>query len=163
MGRQILVALENPDRIDHFLPYMDQVAQEDTKLVLLVYHQDGESTLLLDQLRTLHTGFLPEPVFKNSSITAHRRQAAEQRIFPACQALRQRGVEIAVKLYSTPVRKVINEYVRKSDVEMVIMHPARGARRSRTLLRRLSSSFHNFRSQDFDGVLLIHPSGTVKA
>jgi len=161
MARQILVALENPDRIEHFLPYIDQVIQSHTKLVLLVRYDDSDSRPLMDELRTFHSGFFPGPVFNRISTErlAHRLHAAEQRIFPACRSLSQRGVEIAVRLYAAPVRKVVKQYLRKEDFQMVIMHPPR----ARRLLAKLSSVFRSFRSHDLDGVLLIHPSRTLKA
>lgn len=159
MGRQILVALENPDRIEQFLPYVDQVAQANTKLLFLVHHDDRDSNPLMDELRTFHTGYLPAPVFGRTSTAIARQRAAEQRIFPACKALTLRGVEIAIRLYAAPVRTVISHYLRKEDFQMVIMHP----RQPRTLLSKLSSALRKLRAHDLDGVLFIHPSRTLKA
>lgn len=164
MDRLILVPLKQAGDIEQVLHYLDCLTRPCTKLVFLVPGEREGIRRFSDHVRIFYTGSLPQPILSNVLRTkqADRLLAAEQRLLPACESLKSRGVEIGVKLYSASYRKNINEDGQSEHASVLIVRSRYGNWTGRLLLKLLSI-FHIFRSPDFHSVLLVHPSRRMKA
>jgi hypothetical protein len=56
---KIIVPLRGSDRIEQFLPYIEQVAQQGMKVVFLVHFGVSHFKELTDQLLAIHMGIQP--------------------------------------------------------------------------------------------------------
>jgi hypothetical protein len=155
---QIIVPLRGSDRIEQFLPHIVQVVQPGMHIVFLVNFGTSRFKELTDSLLAIHTGI--QPVFlpgqSESGIVENARRSAQERAFAACQSLRQRGVTVAVNVYSGRLRRVLNDYLEKEDVYLVMMRP--NLDRVAAYLGKIGSAFRSFKPATVPPVLLLHPS-----
>jgi hypothetical protein len=163
MAGQILVPLRGSDRIEQFLPYIEQVAQPGLKVVFLVHCGLSSFKELTDQLLAIHTGIRPDLLPGQSSekgVAEYTRRSAQQRVLSACEVLRNRGVTVDVNVYAGRLRRVVREYLEKEDVHLVIMRP--NIERLTACLRRIGSLLRFFKPATVPPVLLLHPSNIVE-
>lgn len=90
-------------------------------------------------------------------LVRHRLRSTEEQIFPACAALRARGMDIMVCVFAGPLRKAVRYYALKEEVHLVMMRVEGGNWFTRTL-RHVVSHLARFRAQTLPPVLLFHPS-----
>ncbi len=159
MAGQILVPLKKHDRIEEILPYLEKIAQSGMRVVFLMHYP---MTGGFDWLQ--YQGGMGEPVEgatlaankRDSSEEERERQLAEHRLFLAQEALRKKGVEIIVDVYTGSLRRVIEDYKAGGDVHWIMMRTARGNPIMR-LLGRKDPFFGIFKRSSFSPVLLLHP------
>jgi hypothetical protein len=81
---------------------------------------------------------------------------AEKEAFPGLDALRERGVKVALDIYAGPLRKVVKQYALRGDIDLVMI-----AARGRSWIGRLLQNclfFFNFsRVSKSTSVLLLRP------
>jgi nucleotide-binding universal stress UspA family protein len=160
MDGQLLVPLRGSDRIEQFLPYIEQIARPGVKVVFLVHLGTGRFQEIFDQLVAIHTGSAPALLsVRNADPESLNRRSRliREKILLRCEALRKRGVEISVGLFAGSLRTAVREFAQKENVQLVIM---RGATRNwlARILRKVGSVLHFFRPQTLPPVLLFHPS-----
>jgi hypothetical protein len=155
---QIIVPLRGSDRIGQFLPYIVQVAQPGMKIVFLVNFGMSRFKELTDPLLAIHTGIQPAflPGQSEEGIVEDARRSAQQRVFFACQTLREKGVAVDVNIYSGRLRRVLKDYLEKEDVYLVMMRP--NLDRVAAYLGKIGSAFRSFKPATVPPVLLLHPS-----
>ncbi len=160
MDESILVPLRSSDRVEQFLPYIEQVVKPGMKIVFLVpYGSDGFAPLL-DKLLVLQTGIDPEHLpgrSKPQDLLEERQHVAMADLLPACAGLRTSGIDIGVNVYVGRLRDVVQGEMQKGNVHLVMMRLG-----SENLLTRLLykiGAFARFLSSPtFPPVLLLHPS-----
>jgi hypothetical protein len=157
MAGQILVPLKKDVRIEEILPYLEKIAQSGMKVVFLIRYP---TTGGFDWLR--YDGGMGEPV-EGATLAANKRdsseeerQLAEHRVFLAQEALRKRGVEIIVDVYTGSLRRVIEDYKASGDVHWIMMRTGRGNPIMR-LLGWKDPFLGMFKRSSFSPVLLLHP------
>jgi hypothetical protein len=158
MAGQILVPLSGSDRIELFLPYIEQIAQPEMKVIFLVHLGVSHFKELTDQLLAIHTGIQPAllPGQSEERIVEDARHSAQQRVLFACQALREKGITVDVNIYARRLRRVVREYLEKEDVYLVMMRP--NLDRVTAYLGKIGSVFRFFKPATVPPVLLLHPS-----
>jgi hypothetical protein len=162
LTEQILVPLRRHDRVEEFLPYVEDIARPGMTVVFLVYLGRSGLKELTDQLLAIQTG-CPELLPAMSSaeeIVGNRRRLAEAQITAACLALRNRGVRIEVNVYAGRLQRIIDEYLQKQDVQFIMMRPS-GSRMMR-FLRNHGSMSRFVKLSPVPPVLLLHSSNTAQ-
>jgi hypothetical protein len=164
MPGQIIVPLRGSDRIEQFLPYIEQVAQPGMKVVFLVHVGVSRFKELTDQLLAIHTGIQPAFLPGQSSAEAvveDTRRSARQGVLSASEVLRNRGVTVDVNVYAGRLRRVVKEYLEKEEVHLVMMRPA--GNRLMGYLRKISRVPSFVKPPTVPPVLLLHPSNTAES
>src|SRR5262245_693025 len=113
MAGQILLPLRRSDRIELFLPYVEQMTNRETRVVFLVQVGLRGAKELTGQLLDIHTGIRSAyPPVRNCDEDAmeNRTRSAEQKINIACQSLRERGVKLEVHGYGGPLPRIVRQY-----------------------------------------------------
>ena len=160
---QILVPLRRHDRVEEFLPYVEDIAKPGMTLVFLVYLGRSGFKELTDQLLAVHTGIQPEllpATIAEGEVLENRRRSAEAQISAACRALRNRSAKIEVNVYAGRLQRIIEAYLQKQDVQFIIMRPA--ASRVMRYLRNCVSMSRFIKLSPVPPVLLVHPSNTAQ-
>ncbi len=159
MAEKILVPLRKGDRIDEVIPYLEKVAQTDTLVVFLIHHREC-AFRWLEAYCGIMEGGLDNALMLRRMIESYsiktRRQLAEQKVFQTCQALHRLGVKTAVELYSGGVKKILNGYVSKGDVDLVIMRPKTEFQIIRAIKKALAR-WSGLERPSVPPVLLLHP------
>src|SRR5262245_61088888 len=156
---QILVPLRTSDRIELFLPYVEQISQPGMRVVFLVELGQSGFTELTGQLLTIHTGVrstdLPGRICEEDA-AENKRRSAEQQVHAACQSLRERGVKLEIHYYGGPLQTVVQQYLESQNVRLVIMRPS--ANWMTDVLRKIGSFFRFLKPPVAAPVLLLHPT-----
>jgi hypothetical protein len=156
---QILVPLRRSDRIELFLPYVEQISQPGMRVVFLVQLGRSGFRELSGQLFDIHSGirsaYLPERSCDVDAVENGRR-SAEQQVNAACQSLRERGVQLEIHSYAGPLQRVVQQYLENQNVQLVMMRP--NANWVADLLRKIGSVFRFLKSPVAPPVLLLHPT-----
>jgi hypothetical protein len=163
MAREILVALKSEDRLSQMIPYIEKIAQSGMRVVFLLRFSPQPAFTASQhdsiELRSFE-GALEETRFTKENgcgtSVAEQRLSAEHKVFLALEALRKRGVEITVDVYTGSLRRAMKRYTCKGDVHLIVM------RRRRELVMdcidKAFPAFGLFKHATFTPVLLLHPT-----
>ena len=162
MNRQVLVPLKGRDRIEEFLPYVEDIAQPDTKIVFLIHFGTRHYKELAGQLLAFQTG---PPVNSSLNCTAPQdrddgESTVERQIQIASEELRSRGVKIEVKFCTGSLRKMVQEYMQSDPVPLVMM--SRGRNRFLSWLNEICLSLRVAKPSPAMPVLLLHPGKVAR-
>lgn len=163
MAGQIIIPLSGSDRLEEVLPYLERVAQPEMKAVFLIHVGLSHFEEIANQLLTIDTGLGSGFLLGRNNgdeLVKQQIRLAEEKIFPACAALRARGMEIRVSVFAGSVRKAVRDYALKEEVHLVMMRVEGGNWFTRTL-RHVVSHLARFRAQTLPPVLLFHPSSII--
>jgi hypothetical protein len=158
MRCQILVPIKGRDHIEEFLPYLEDMARPDTKIVFLVHLDVDRFSELTGQLLTIQSakrGDLASP-FAAPHDRDEPQSNLTQRLEHARRELRDHGVQIEVKFYSGRLRPVLRQYNESEATSLVIMRPA--INRARRWLRCLIATLGIARPPSAMPVSLCHPA-----
>jgi hypothetical protein len=163
MAGQILVPLSGSDRIEQFLPYVEQIAQPGMTVVFLVHLGLSRFKELTDQLLAIHTGI--QPAFlpgqrSEQAVVEDARRSNQQRVLSACVALRKKGVTVDVNIYAGRLRRIVKDYLEKEDIHLVMMRP--NLDRMAGYLCKIGSVYRSFKPATVPRVLLLHPGNIVE-
>ena len=143
MTGQILVPLRRGDSIEDVVPYLEQIARPGCKVTLLIHY----SVEGLDWFQSKPT----------TSVIKEQKLVGEKNTFLALEPLRERGVTVALDIYAGPLRKVVTQYTRRGDIDLVMI-----AAGSRSWIGRLFQNcllFLNFSCvSKCSSVLLLRPN-----
>ncbi|HXV79586.1 MAG TPA: hypothetical protein VEG60_06880 [Candidatus Binatia bacterium] len=160
---QIIVPLRGSDRVELFLPYVEQIIQPEMKVVFLVPLRLSRIRELTGQLLAIHAGirpaYLPEGICEED-IVKNRKESAEQQLNSACFGLRERGVKFEVQVYGGPLQRIVLDYLKKESVHLIMMRPSRS--RVMGVLHRLGSIFRLLKPPVVSPVILLHPSAVAE-
>lgn len=112
MAGRILVAVRRSDRLEHVLPYLETIAQPHTKVVFLVHYAAGLERYL--DTRFSATGGENEP-------KREWRRLPEEEISLNRTGPFRLGAQIETYLYAGGFRKAVSEYIRKEDVQVIVV------------------------------------------
>jgi hypothetical protein len=122
MAGQILVSLSSHARIEGIISQIEQMAKPGTKVTFLTRYP-------VDSWAWLRDHWINSESPKDAMLAGRRvletysyaaqRQLAEQMVLSARNTLSKMGVEIAVDVYTGPIRTVVETYTRKGDVQLV--------------------------------------------
>jgi hypothetical protein len=157
MAGQIIVLLRGSDRVELFLPYVEQIAQPGMKVVFLVpLGLRGFKELIGQLVATgIRAACLPERICKED-VVEHRRLSAEQQVDSACPELRARGVKFEVHVCGGPLQRIVEDYLKKENVHLIMLRPSHSW--IAEYLRKLGWVFRFLKPPVVPPVLLLHPS-----
>jgi hypothetical protein len=159
MAAKILVPLTKGDRIEEIIPYLEKVAQTDTRVVFLIHHQESGFKWLQAYCGVMECG-LDKALMLRKMIESYsvktRRQLAAQKVFQTCQSLHQLGVKTAVELYSGSTQRILNGYARNGNADLVIMRPRAEFQITRAI-KKAFARWTGFQRPSIPPVLLLHP------
>ena len=163
MAGQILVPLRGSDQIEQFLPYIERVAQPGMRVVFLFHFGFSGFKELTDQLLAIHTGIRPAFLPGKSSVdmVENKRRSVERKLLPACELLQHRGIRIDVNVCAGRLQTVVQEYLKKEEVHLVMMRPA--GNRLMGYLRKISRIPGFVKPPTVPPVLLLHPSNIAES
>ncbi len=164
MNQQILIPLNGSESVEELIPYLEDLSRPTTKIVFFVPCHFMGFKLLIDQLLPVYAGIrydlLPDKA-SEQELLQEQSEIAKQRIMPACEKLRKRGVEIEISIYFGPLRRVMRQYIQKQDVQL-IMIPQRSNRFLYRLARKLYSIGLLINAPARPPVLLIQPTHAIQ-
>jgi hypothetical protein len=159
MAEKILVPLGKRDRIDEVIPYLEKVAQTDTRIIFLIRHPVNGFKWLQAYCGimqcSLDNALMLRKMMESYSVKT-RRRLTEQKVFQTCQALHRLTVKTVVEVYSGNLKNTLNGYLRSGDIELVIMRP-RIELRTTTWIKKIFARWSGFKRPSVPPVLLLHP------
>jgi hypothetical protein len=158
MNKKILVPLEQYDRSDELIPYIENVAWPGMKVVFLVrYLVDG-------------VGWRKEEYGMRAALEAKKLvnyyswegnlEKAKKQVASACEALRAKGIETAVDVYAGSLKKAMRSHTLNGDVHLIMTRAGIGDWIAR-LFDGTTSVFKWFKRPSSLPVLLINPRTLV--
>lgn len=124
MTGEILVPLRRNDRIEQIVPYLEDVARPGMRVVFLIRYPVDGFRWLLNYVAVMETGnqasFAARKVMEQQNLE-EQKEAAKRRLSSACEALRKRGVEIAVEVHARPLRLVVGLYATNGDLHCIVI------------------------------------------
>ncbi|HXG50361.1 MAG TPA: hypothetical protein VNN77_03025 [candidate division Zixibacteria bacterium] len=157
MAERILVPLTSYDRVDDLIPYLQNVARPGAKVIFLVPSATAAWRYAIDHWIAAESPrsarLEAEEIFNRYSWDKQRAEA-DQRLSTASEALRKRGVEAAVEIYSGALKKTISRYMADREPELIVMRdsmkpPVFGR------LRGVGPWLRSLRRADFPSMLLL--------
>jgi hypothetical protein len=158
MGKKILVPLGQYDRSEEIIPYIEKVARPGMKVVFLVrYPVDG--FVWAKEEYGMRAALKAKELVNYYSWESNLQNARKQ-VAPACEALRAKGIEGAVEVYTGSLKKAVWSHMLSGDVHLIITRAGIGDWVAR-LFDGTSSIFKWFKRPSFSPVMLINPRTLV--
>ena len=154
MAEKILVPMKQNDRVEEFVPYIENVARAGMKVVFMVPYPVGGLTW-------------PTEEFGRKAILAGKRlasyytwdanlQKAKDRISAALEVLSAKGIDVAVDLYGGSMRSAVENSAAKGDVHLILARSRMDNWIGR-LLGGTVSAFCSLKRSSVSPVMLINP------
>jgi hypothetical protein len=154
MSEPILISLKKGDRVEDFVPYIENVARPGTKVVFLIrnsiesWHHLKDYWITADSAREAMVA--GQEIISKYSWEA-QREWADRKISTARYALQNRGIEVAFEIYRGSLREVIKNYTSGGGVHLIMMRAGIKAR----LLHSIRPWLGSLRRSNFSPVLLL--------
>jgi hypothetical protein len=156
MSQQVLVPIKGHDNIEEILPYLEDIARPDMKIVFLVHFGANRFAELAGQLLEIQSG-MPANF---SSDTGVPQANLTRRIERASRELSDRGVQIEVKFYSGRLRPLLRQYSEVEGSNLVIMRPGRN--RTWRWVQNLFAALRLTKPSPAMPVVLCHPDNIAR-
>jgi hypothetical protein len=154
MNKKILVPLGQYDRSEQMIPYIENVARPGMKVVFLVrYPVDG--FIWAKEEYGLRAALEAKKLVSYYSWEGNLETAKKQ-VAPASEALRAKGVEVAVDVYAGSLKKAVRSHTLNGDVHLIMTRAGVGDWIAR-LFDGTNSIFKWFKRPSFSSVMLINP------
>jgi len=124
MADCILVALDETERIDHFMAHLKVTAQPGDKLIFLVRTAASAWGEVETHLPMVETGNITSREYRGSAWRFNierEKQKAERNLALACEALRRKGMNAEVKMYAGGLSKAVRECTKAGAARLVVM------------------------------------------
>ena len=158
MNKKILVPMKRNDRVEDFIPYLENVVGPDMTVVfMLPYPVDGHrcSTQELGHKAIVEGKRLASYYTWDTNL-----RKAQDRISAALKVLPAKGIEVGVGLYTGSLKNAVQGHMLSGDVHLIITRAGIGDWLGR-LLDATMSAFRSFKRPSFSPVLLINPRTLV--
>lgn len=163
MAGKILVQLKRHDQIDDIIPYVEKITRPGMKVIFLIGYPIEPWLWVRDHWVTTESP--REAMLAGRKIMERyswetQKGLAEKKVFPAREALRERGVEVAVDVYTGRLTEVVESYTLNGDVHL-IMVPTNNSHLIMRLLQAAARLFGMAERPSVSPVLLLHPGQEV--
>ena len=158
MNKKLVVPLAQNDRTEEMIPYIDKVARPGMKVVFLMRYPVGGIKWPTKEPDTETASEVNELLDYYSWEANLKRAKAE--IAPAVEALRPKGVEVAVDVYAGSLKQAVRSHTRNGDVYLIMTRAGTGDWIAR-LFDGTNSVFKWFKRPSFSPVMLINPHTLV--
>lgn len=151
MNRKILVPMKRQDRVEDFIPYIENVARPGMKVVFMVPYP-------VDALDWSTEEFGHKAIVEGKTLAGYytwdaNLKKAKDRISAALKILPAKGIEVGVDLYAGSTRSAVRDYAAKGDVHLIVTRAGIGD----WIGRLLDATMSVFKRPSFSPVLLINP------
>jgi hypothetical protein len=158
MNKKILVPLEQYDRNEEMIPYIENVARPGMKVVFLMrYPVDG---FIWGKEEYGIRAVLEAKKLVNHYSWEANLERAKQHVAPPCEALRAKGIEASGDVYAGSLKKAVRSHMLNGDVHLIMTRAGIGDWAAK-LVDGIASVFKRFRRPSFSPVLLINPRTLV--
>ena len=158
MSKKILVPLGQYDRSEEMIPYIENVARPEMKVVFLVrYPVDG---FVWAKEEYGMRAALEAKKWVNYYFWEGNLEKAKQQVAPASEALRAKGIETAVDVYAGSLKKAVRSHTLNGDVHLIMTRAGIGDWIARHF-DGTTSVFKWFKRPSFSPVMLINPRTLV--
>ncbi len=170
MAEKILVTLKRGDGAEGIVPYIEDVAKPGTKVVFLVHYPLtgpmaylgwGRDNLIAPKSQA-QSAIASKALGQKYSWEEQVRLAG-QTIFPACEGLRTKGVEIEIDLYGAyddSLKKKVERYARNGGVQLIMTRPGMGLK-FMNFIQEAIRLFGLQKRSNYSPVLLFHSNPPV--
>jgi len=124
MAGKILVFLKRRDRVEQILPCLEKFARPGMRVILLIpYPQElwlwvrDYSVVTESPWEAIQAG---KKIVEGCSGELQKR-LAEQRFLPACEALRKKGIDVEIDLYTSSLRRVVHDSAANREVHLIMI------------------------------------------
>ena len=123
MAGQILVPLKRSDRLECFLPYVEEIAQPGMKGVLLLQSNVSALKDFSEQLLAIDAGIRPDLLAggNRGKDSLEEQKLVERTLLPLCDRLKKRGVHVSVNVYAGSLRRVARKAMQTNNVHLLMM------------------------------------------
>lgn len=136
------------------IPYIENVARSGMKVVFLVrYRLDG---IRLHKEEYGMRAALEAKKLVNYYSWQGNLENAKKRVAPACEALRAKGIETAMDVYTGSLKKAVRSHTLNGDVHLIMTRAGIGDWIAR-LFDGTNLVFKWFKRPSFSPVMLINP------
>jgi hypothetical protein len=154
MNKEVLVRMKRNDRVEDFIPYVENVARPGMKVVFMIpYPVDG---LRCSTEELGHKAIVEGKSLANYYTWDANLRTAKDRISTAFKVLPTKGIEVGVDLYAGSMRSVIRNHAAKGNVHLIVTRAGIADWIAR-LFDGAISVFKWFKRSSFSPVLLINP------
>ena len=157
MNHQVLVPITSHDDIEEVLPYLEDIARPDMKIVFLVHFGATGFRKLAGQLLEIQSG-MPAKFSGDSGVPQSR---LAYRIERASGMLHDLGVQVEVKFYSGRLQPILRQCIEGSVNQPVIMRP--GVNSARRWVQHLFAALRLTNPSAAAPVVLSHPNVARKS
>jgi hypothetical protein len=158
MAGEILVVVRRSDRVEEFLPYIEEVAKPGMRVLFLLPYPTHWWNYFSDHWITTESqtkALLEGRKIIERYCCKKQKILAEQRVFAAREAFHKRGVEIAVDVYMGSLRRVIWDCTARGDVHLIVTQARKGFPLLRTL-QKMIFPFEFDKRRRFSSGVLVH-------
>jgi hypothetical protein len=151
MSKKILVPLRQNDRTEEMVPYVEKVARPGMKVLFLVrYPVDG---FIWGKEEYGMRAAVEAKQLVNYYSWEGNLKRAKAKVAPAVEALRPKGIEVAVEVYAGSLKKAVRSHMLNGDVHLIMTRAGIGDWIAR-LFDGTGSVFDWFKRPRFSPVLL---------
>jgi hypothetical protein len=124
MADCILVALNQTERINQFMPYLKLTARPGEKLIFLVRTSTSHWGDVESHLPMVETGNITAREYQGHAWRFNidrEKERAERNLASACEELRSNGVTTQVKMYAGGLSKALRECTKAGPARLIIV------------------------------------------
>jgi hypothetical protein len=128
---KILVPLKKHDRIEEFIPYIEELAEPGASVVFLVHRPVSGFKWLQAYCGIAQCGLEKTLAVRRmieSCSLKTRMQLARRRVFQTCETLHDMGLNFTVDVHTGGLRKTLKRYANSGDPKLLVMRPGIGQR-----------------------------------
>jgi hypothetical protein len=118
MNKKILLPLGRYDRSEAMIPFIEKVVRPGMKVIFLMPYPVDEFTWAKEEYG-VRAALAAKKLVRHYSWEGNLERAREK-VAPACEALRARGIEASVEVYAGCLKKAVRSHVSTGDVHLVV-------------------------------------------
>jgi hypothetical protein len=154
MNKKILLPLGRYDRSEAMIPFIEKVVRPGMKVIFLMPYPVDEFTWAKEEYG-VRAALAAKKLVRHYSWEGNLERAREK-VAPACEALRARGIEASVEVYAGCLKKAVRSHVSTGDVHLVVTRSGIGSAIKSLLTGSLS--MFGLKRAGYRPVCLVHPS-----
>ena len=124
MADSILVALDETQHIQRFMPHLKMTARPGDKVIFLVRTATSAWGEVETHLPMVETGNMTSREYRGSAWRFNidrEKQKAERNLALACETLQRKGMSTEIKMYAGGLSKAVRECTKAGATRLIIM------------------------------------------
>ena len=124
MADSILVALDETQRIHRFMAHLELTARRGDRIIFLIRTATSTWGDVETHLPMIETGNITSRDYRGSSWRFNRdqeKQKSERDLERVCEALRRKGIDAEVRMYTGGLSKAVRECAKAGATRLIMM------------------------------------------